>query len=669
MDARSILFCVTGLTVSACNGPGVATSGFDDLGEIAERDVQLVDAPGSMCTHNRIVGRAPGAECPAPANPEAWTVKNVLEGGTDYLAANHVDLPGAAGRYCSYEWKPTGAPTADQVTTLLGQLQAASTECMSVQPLSPPEPPVPQPMNEVIGPILQALFQDRAGIVHAEELQRVNHTSSENTRANVRVSIVDVDPTVKTDYFNYDHGEMLKRMIMDIACPATAPQDCKVNAVRVLGLPRVSPLVADYTHGGKGGYPSEIAAGLMEAHRRWAVAGGTEKHFINLSVGWQDEPFGMPAASAHASAEMVRTALRYLSCRGEIVIAAAGNGDPLTCSNEGVYPARWQTEAAPTAAQCVTILGVADQAHLPVPIPPGPRPLVYAVAGTTLAGELLATTPELSVAPLVAIADHGIGGAPENTAMVGTSVGTAVATGAAAMTASYMDTGNGWDAMQLVFTGGGATTIPITMALPGTGGNAKQVDVCGALTAACNGWGSCPFGTPCTPNTAELELGELDFDYGGVEWSPAGSYGEIDECTESESICGIETYALALDDFETPPDACEWNFIDPAVVYVKPQPPKPPCPACTLTTEEKRLYFTLSPDFLASDVSNITLHITDGTTGTEMSVDLGDPPINSTGTTILTLPNAVLYPGIVVKRAVVDVKISGNKETNDVLVR
>jgi hypothetical protein len=655
--------------LSACSDAELASD--SDLDEIRERDgdVPPIDVPASVCTNKRIVGRAPWPllNCPAPANPSKWTVTNVLEDGTDYLATHHVDLPGVAGRFCAYQWNAGGAPTSTQVNGVLAQLAGSSIDCMMVQPLStPPVVPLPKPMNETIGPVLQTLFHDRAGMVEPEELLGADGLSTEDDRVPVRVSIVDVDPTTKTDYFNYDHGEMLKRMLMDLACPATAAQDCAVDAVRVLALPMLDKDTADVVHGGRGGGAWQVAAGLMEAHRRWQVAGGDELHFINLSVGWQDEPFGDPAQNMIANTEAVHVALQHLACHGEIVLAAAGNGDPLTCSEQGVYPARWQTEAAPTAAQCVTLLGVADVAHLPVPIPATTRPLVYAVAGLSLDGQLLPTTPELSVGPLVAIADHGIGGAPENTAMVGTSVGTIVATAAAAMAGSYNPGGNGWDAMQAVYAGGAPAGLGVaTMAMAGLQPQIHRVDVCGALLAACNG--ACDFQTPCTPNLWEHELTELDFDYGGADWSPAASYGPIDDCSQAESICGADTYAIAPGDNNS--NACAWNYVDPGSIYVKPQPPKPPCPACTLTTEQQTLSFTLSSDFAAADVENVTIHITDGTTGAEFSVNLGDPPVTPLSTTDLIIDDRMFQPGMVVKRAVVDVKISGKIETNDVLVR
>ncbi|HWB74674.1 MAG TPA: hypothetical protein VG755_06955, partial [Nannocystaceae bacterium] len=319
--------------------------------------------------------------------------------------------------------------------------------------------------------------------------------------------------------------------------------------------------------------------------------------------------------------------------------------------------------------QCSTLLGV-TVANLPVPIPATPRPLLYAASGLSLEDELLTSTPELSVSPLVAAADHAVGGDPElATIMTGTSVSAAVTAAAAAMAASYNPDGDGWDAMQAVYDG--AIPMPdleATLTMPGDHAEVRRVSICGALTAACEAWGSCGLDTACSSDY-ELDRNALAFDYGGNEWSPAQSYGAVDDCTVSESICGADTFAVAPGDAPSPNNAmaCAVNYLDPVAAFVKPQPPKPPCPACTLTTEEQLLYFTLSSDFSAANVENVTVMITDAV-GKEFSVNLGDPPVDSTSTTRLPIDSRALPAGTVVKKAVVEVKISGVKEFNDVLL-
>lgn len=663
MNSRSILFSVVGLTVSACNDPAFAGAGLDDLGEIAEREA-TADLEDGMCSRKRVVGRAPAnrSDCAPRAN---WTVTNVLEKGTQYLVDHPVDLPGNAGRYCVYQWNAGGAPTDIQLNGLMSTLEEPSLDCMAIKPMPPPELPQPTPLDDTLAPVLQSLFWDRASAVTLEELE-----STEDLRRPVRVSFVDTVPFTFTDYFTYPHGEMLKRMVLDLACPGIAPADCAVKAVRILAMPRLSLTSTDYTHGGVGGTLTDSAAALMEAHRRWMLNGKDEGelHIVNLSLGWIDDAFENPGANMIANAESIHTALKHLSCHGEIVVAAAGNGDPLTCSEDAVYPARWQTEPAPTAAQCATLLGV-TQANLPVAIPNTTRPLLYAAAGLTLGDELLYSTPDLSVSPLVAIADHAVGGNPENAMiMTGTSVAAAVTTAAAAMAGSYNPGGDGWDAMDAVYDG--AVVMPdldVTLPMPGSHPTVRRVSICGALTEACAAWGSCGFVPTCTSDPYELDLDVLDFDYGGSDWVQAATFSSIDTCVgEGEVICGTETYAMAPD--PNAALACGLNFLDPVLAFVKPQPPKPPCPACTLTTAEQRLYFTLSPEFSAALVQNVTVHITDGN-NTELSVDLGDPPVDSASTTRLQLPTTAFYTGMVVKKVVVDVKIDGVKEFNDALIK
>lgn len=668
MDARSILICVTGLTVSACNDPEAVSSALGDLDEIIERD-GAADVQTGMCSNKRIVGRLPAnqSDCPVRAK---WLATNVLEGGTTFLADNHVDLHGAGGRFCAYQWNATGSPTQTQVDTLMGTMLGSVRDCMAIKPMSDalPVDPVPTPLNETLAPVLQSLFWDRAGGVTSDELES-GGLSTEDIRRPVRVSMVDTVPFAFNGWVTYDHGEMLKRMVLDLACPATDPPDCAVSVVRILGMPRTAPLVVDPVHGGIGATLSDAGAALMEAHRRWQLSGEDGLHIVNLSLGWIDDAFNNPGENMNANAEAIHFALQHLACHGEIVVAATGNGDPLTCSEEAVYPARWQSEPAPNAVQCAALLNV-TVANLPVPIPATPRPLLYAAAGLTLEDELLPSTPDLSVSPLVAIADHAVGGDTDlATIMTGTSVAAAVTTAAAAMAGSYNPDGDGWDAMQAVYDGAvpmPAADMEITLTMPGVHPEVRRVSMCGALTAACEAWGSCGLDSECS-SAYELDMSALDFDYGGTDWSQNASYGATDDCLLSESICGADTEAMAPGNAQQAANACATNYLDPLVAFVKPQPPKPPCPACTLSTEEQKLYFTLSNDFAAANVENVTIHITDGD-GAEFSVNLGDPPVDSLSTQRLLINDRLFYPGIVVKKAVVDVKISGVKEFNDVLV-
>jgi hypothetical protein len=670
MKHRGFGFCVAALTVAAC-GDVASTRGIEDDVD-ALRD-GMVDVDAAMCSNRRIVGRAPGAECPNPPST-SWAVTNVLEDGTTYLADHHADLPGPAGRYCVYQWTPATPPTG--VTALKDSLLDEVQDCMAIAPMSPPPPdPVPldaHPLNETIGGTLKLLFQDRAGIVEASELS--NGTSTEDDRFDTTVTLVDTSPHTIPQGVNYDHGELLRKMIYELACPTSTNTDCAVQVERVLGLPRLALDQVDLVKGGKGGTLVDLAGGLMEAHQRWMASGHDTAHFINISAGWQDATFGNVGAniSDSANAQAIHTALKYIACHGEIVIAAAGNGDEITCSEDAIFPAHWQNELAPTASECATMLGV-TVANLPVPIPNVDRPLVYAVGGLTLGdplapAELLPNAPELGIPPLVAIADHAIGGVSSNDAMTGTSVAAVVTSAAAAMVASYTG-GTGWDAMQAVYDGGVETDLEATITMPAGTTAVQRVDICGALLEACEPAGACAVDVSCTRGDYEVDLTELDTDYFASDWSPAQSYGATDNCGASESICGASTQAMAPGDAATTPaaQACAWNFSDPGALFVKPQPPKAPCPACTLTTEEKTLYFTLSDEFAAADVQNVTLHITKSD-ATEFSVNLGDPPVDSFSTKALLIDDRLFVSGIVVRRAVVEVQIRGSDETNDALV-
>lgn len=671
MDLRTTGFCVATLTLAAC--ADVEVDPADGSEALEEIRIGAADVQGALCSPRRIIGISTGEDCLIPAgtqNANKWTVTNVLERGTPYLQDHPLALPGVAGRYCAYQWKQNVAPTLPQVNYINGLLTDEVLDCRAVNPMPPPQLPIP--MSSHLGATLQALTREGAGRVEASELE-VGGASSEDVRVDVRVTVLDTVPHDFQDFFNFDHGELIKRMIEDLACPATSPADCHVKVHRVLAMPRLSLTATDPTHGGRGGTFADLGGGLMEAHQRWWVAGHDVPHIINISAGWQDELFDDAGENMLANAEAVHTALMHLSCHGEIVVAAAGNQDAVTCSQEGIFPARWQEEAAPTEADCVALLGLPNAAALPVPIPMATRPLVYAAAGVELDGDLLAGTPSDSVPPLVALADHVVGAVTTDDPITGSSAAAALTTAAWAMAASYTPGANGWATMQAVFDGATLTEHELKMSLDGAPDEVRRVDICGALVAACDRPGiTCPaFDSWCVPGVGAADLDELEGEVPTVmgTWVPPSPYGATDSCTATESICGATTQAIAPGDAQTTAaaQACAWNYSDPIAILVKPQPPKPPCPACTLTTEERKLYFTLSNDFAASDVSNVTLLVTD-INGVEFSVNLGDPPVDTISTQKLDISERALPVGIVVKRAVVEVEIKGTDETNDALV-
>src|SRR6185295_8822360 len=159
-------------------------------------------------------------------------------------------------------------------------------------------------------------------------------------------------------------------------------------------------------------------------------ASGTRRIVMNLSVGWPAAFGGSEAVidDMPAPVQAALAVLEFASCRGAIVVAAAGNRSWGPDGDTGpLYPAGWEVRPAPGLQACIDRGAQPRPADFPPATSTVYRPLLYAVGGVQANNRVLANSRPASEPRLTAFADHAVvddtTGAP-TAVLSGTSVST-----------------------------------------------------------------------------------------------------------------------------------------------------------------------------------------------------------------------------------------------------
>ncbi|MEO1575004.1 MAG: S8/S53 family peptidase, partial [Pseudomonadota bacterium] len=298
---------------------------------------------------------------------------------------------------------------------------------------------------------------------------------------NVRLAVVDTEPSGPGQELDgpgiADHGFGLMNMARDMVCNDTGPCDIQLASHIALPLQRCSNLpgascpcsapepartgfCTTPLAGGHLGSQGDVAAGVFNAMRAFET-GGPARLVINLSLGWDPRYGGTaPLATAPLGVRAVRDALQYASCRGALVVAAAGNRVTGPESTTGpLMPGAWEGIAAPDQTECDALLG-------DIPFDPslfantgGYRPLLYA-AGSVDERSEQQRVRTLGEPPLTAFGDHGIGdwidgGVQTPTGfLTGTSVGSLVVATSAAAAWHFRPNAPAYEIMAAVYASG-----------------------------------------------------------------------------------------------------------------------------------------------------------------------------------------------------------------------
>jgi subtilisin family serine protease len=420
---------------------------------------------------------APELDCGlGGAVPAQWHGVRLFERGSPGVAALDQPAPGELRRYCSYEWTGAGEPELD---ALLAVLEASPVVDGDTLGLDCGEARGRGELDPGLERALHASFRQEIGRLSASDLG-----PDQALRTPIEVAVVDTvsaraaaDPALEP---GDPHGVAMAAIIADITCPDER-QGCAARIRHALALPRSDPAHApDWVRGGRRGTSADVALAIYEAVERWRRRGDAPHLVINASIGWQRvEPGRGPDRALQAS-------LEYAACRGALVFAAAGNGGDPRCetSRGALTPASFEEVPAPDAAKCRAYGVVPEDAagldHA--------QPLVHAVGAVDRHDRPLATARVEGQARLVAAASQGLARTHEGeytTALSGSSVSTAVVSGAAALVWSYHPQLRPDELVELLYRGGRALPLRSDFGASDRPAEVRRVFVCAALELAC----------------------------------------------------------------------------------------------------------------------------------------------------------------------------------------
>jgi hypothetical protein len=574
------------LAAVACEPPG---DGFESASKLRELEL-TPELESAACPAWRQVARlhpqAPG--CPQVSG---WAGSPLFD-----------DAPGELGDYCRYIWTGPGDADTSQLEAHPA-LVALAADCEVVFEQGG------DAMWTAIGDDLEVLFHHAIGRATATDLDLTN---TESSRSPVVVAVIDSIPEPVPETPRSEHGKLMASIVEDIACPDPLAA-CSVEAVNVLGLPRYGLGQKDLVHGGYYGSQVDIAQAIYSTVDAWLLqdwSEGTPKLIISLSLGWEGEVFGDTSAPVRPAVEAVHDAIEYAYCHDAIIVAAAGNEGYL-CATEPLLPGGWEQLPAPDAARC---------AELGAPAPSlggGYRPLVYSVGGLTHEYEPMPGTRANGMPRLAAAATHAVAGG-DSTALTGTSVGSAVAAGTAALVWSYNPNFPPAAVMTGVYAGG--TSLPLTAdyAGPGvTGTTVHAINACGALAGVCSHPSStCPaMPLACLGAPAPLTLDDLFAEIGALEpdFDEARSFVGPSPCAAE---CGGAAEGYRAEGLEG--GSCPAP-ISPELPFTLPQPTQVGCPNCTLSLSSQEVLASIDPAYENDSIGEVVISVSDGVNTTYFS--------------------------------------------------
>lgn len=551
--------------------------------------------PGAM----RLIGVLdPGiSDCSLGGSvPAQWAATPLFDAGSPGVAGLLAAVPNELRRYCAFDYVgPEG-----QVASWYAALTAAvdNFPFMDVATLSTDcrgEFEQGDLYDVSIGAELRTSFLTNIGWSTGEQID----LDSGNNRETIDVAVVDTVSQTAADDPNIEpantHGLQMAALIREVGCPA-GRSDCVDAVHHILAMPRDDwSTTPDWVVGGNHGSQGDLAMGIYEAveawrERRLASPGSSSPRLvINLSIGW--ERLGNePLESTRGPNASVLAAMRFASCHGALMVAAAGNTKDELCPEHYVgplAPARFEALAAPTAAECLQ-LGHVPQwtTNYPVFASAGAyAPLIHAVGGLDESDEALINSRLEAMPRLAALGANGIVD-PGAEALSGTSVSAAVASATAALLWSFRPELRPDQVMQLIYGSGWATGEVADFALTGSP-NVHRVSVCAALDDACHGQtGQCP--TPGCSATAPASDGNLS------------SFDAAVQAVLADPQTNVESFEVTT--------AAEFPTCEPptgmgSTDLSSPQPEVPMCSRCNLgkaggfTAGDDKLSMTIDPSY------------------------------------------------------------------------
>lgn len=557
------------------------------------------------CPLDRVISIDPTGLCPlqtGPAPGGLWTVAKLLPGA-----------PGVLGTYCSYDWVSAGGPPYVAVLPL-----PFSADCNVVSPMA-------SAAELSVAATFESAFLQQVGALQV--LPKAGLPTP--TKVAVVDSAVRSGPPHATAGRVY-HGKTMQQIIERLACPdpTDSAQVCAASLYSTLALKlddSGGPIVRNDINGGYFGSQGDLASAIYDAVADMQAGSGGDRMIINLSVAWEPNYGGVGAIGGFSEpVRAVHDALRYAACEGALVFAASGNhpGGPVTPSGP-MLPAQWETLGAPTFGDCVADFGTFG--------PPGSgstyRPLLYGVGGVDGVDELLMKSRPSSRPVLVAPSEHvtltdrwaapdATGLAPPTRFYTGTSIGPAVASGAAAMVWTLQPSMSAHDVAKVLFDSAVflAETSDFQFGAPQL---SRRISVCEATKMACAGSPHC-----AVPPTCPVSIAYADRRPSGFV-TPAATLRVSGTSLINPFVFGAPCHAITIATTTTAPAIpcpAQQFYHRTAGPWVHPQPPGPICTVCFL--KGNVLGINLSDDILRA-LSAATISVVYKADGTAKRYDLG----------------------------------------------
>ena len=363
-----ILFCI----FRCCSAGG--GTGEGDAGKLPDDPApKWCGAPARYVASHADWSRSP---CPATIAGAggAWTAsvlfsdEQAASGGATPpgTAAAPADawtkLPPALRKYCVYTWgstKTDGAAAPPDIASLTARANAAPTavspDCRVVSPIDSFSAHGCDAISDLDHGVCTTLTRQAKRAVDALDVLPAPPNGAAARR--VRVAIVDTSPTglAAPARARSPHGNAVGAVTTALACPGGV-EACATKVVYQLAMPEIQGGL-DYAKGGEFGSLGQIAVALWKAA---APSADYDALVLNVSLGWvhRDQSAGADLSPAEAA---VKDALRFASCRGALIFAAAGNRSSAAAGEGGpLYPAAWEGEAQPGEKECASDFGEAS---------------------------------------------------------------------------------------------------------------------------------------------------------------------------------------------------------------------------------------------------------------------------------------------------------------------
>lgn len=488
------------------------------------------------CTgHRWIAITNPNAACPIdPLN--IWNEGKLFKGPVG-------GPPPSLGRYCVYEWTgarvnpggtqclPYGAngPGDDEINqlqTVIGVGAELGEDCIDTSPMAFE--------NDLANANRKTLFY-RAGGVDVLPASAMNPAWP----IAARIAAADTSPDALSSGIAVGqsrHGDTVAHVARDLSCPQGEQATCAGHLTTALALPRfdlANPLATDLVQGGFFGTEGDLATSIERIVLKWRedVEKGTAEPrlVVNLSVGWQNvgdrnncspPQLNMNPELLAPPARAVLDAMRYATCHGALILAAAGNATGGATPQSGlVCPARWEELSTLDFATCGDWVGkdfggiwLERWGQFPMRAADGMHPynrVVYAVGGVDYGNAPLVPTRPLArpriaalgllgaawdASPNGAVTPNSNGQPPSIPPLVtGTSISTAVASAVAATAWAYAPNLTAPEVLDKIYNPGVALQQNAMNIQADSGTcigasscDVKQLSVCRILAVPCN---------------------------------------------------------------------------------------------------------------------------------------------------------------------------------------